>query len=173
MNDLDYILQSLRGIGRLEMIVRRPEVDQREVLQTAEFCLNEGLRGDNWSRRPSSRTADRSPHPDMQINLMNSRVLEVLAKDRQQWQWAGDQLIVDLDLCEEHLPVGTRLALGTAVLEVTAQPHTGCKKFAARFGMEAHKFVNAAEHRHLKLRGINARVVQAGTCESGAEVHVL
>lgn len=171
--NLERILQSPRGVGRLEMIVRRPDVDAREVVETAEFCLREGLLGDNWSRRPSSRTADRSPHPDMQLNLMNARVLELLCPVRDDWQWAGDQLIVDLDLSEEHLPVGTRLALGTAVIEVTEQPHTGCKKFAQRFGVEAHKFVNAAEHRHLKLRGINARVVQAGRCESGGEVRVL
>ena len=94
------------------MIVRRPEVDRREVLQQAEFCLREGLLGDNWSRRPSSRTPDRSPHPDMQINLMNAGVLQLLNPRRDLWQWAGDQLIVDLDLSEEHLPVGTRLAPG-------------------------------------------------------------
>lgn len=170
---LARILQSPRGVGRLEMIVRRPEVDQREVLQSAELCLREGLRGDNWSRRPSSRTPDRSPHPDMQLNLMNARVLQLLCPDRERWPWAGDQLLVDLDLSEAHLPVGTRLALGSAVIEVTDQPHTGCKKFAERFGLEAHKFVNAAEHRHLKLRGINARVVQAGKCKSGEEIRVL
>ena len=170
---LEHILQSPRGLGRVEMIVRRPEVDVREVLQRGEFCLQEGLRGDNWSRRPSSRTPDRSPHPDMQLNLMNARVLASLCADRAGWQWAGDQLIVDLDLSEEHLPVGARLALGTAVIEVTEQPHTGCKKFAQRFGLEAHKFVNAAEYRHLKLRGLNARVLEPGTCLSGDEVRVL
>lgn len=170
---LQRILQSPRGRGRLEMLVRRPEPGLREVLQELEFCPIEGVKGDNWSRKPSSRTPDKSPHPDMQINLMNARVLEAICPDRERWQLAGDQLIVDLDLSEEHLPAGTRLGLGTAVIEVTAQPHTGCKKFAERFGLDAHKFVNSAEHRPLKLRGINARVVQAGRCQSGAEIVVL
>lgn len=173
LEHLEHIRQSPRGRGRIEMLVRRPEVDAREVLEEAEFCLREGLCGDNWSRRPSSRRPDRTPHPDMQLNLMNARVLAAICPDRQKWQWAGDQLIVDFDLSEQHLPVGTRLGLGTAVIEVTEQPHTGCKKFAERFGLEAHQFVNAAEHRHLKLRGINARVVQAGRCQSGSEIFVL
>jgi hypothetical protein len=173
IESLERIRQSPRGRGRVEMLLRRPEPGMREVLEEIEFCLSEGVRGDNWSRKPSSRTPDRSPHPDMQVNIMNVRVLAAICPDREKWQLAGDQLIVDLDLSEDHLPAGTRLGLGTAVLQVTAQPHTGCKKFAERFGLEAHKFVNSAEHRRLKLRGINARVVQAGRCASGAEIFVL
>ncbi len=126
-----------------------------------------GLVGDTWFRRSSSRTADGSPHPDMQLNIMNARVIALLAQDKERWPLAGDQLFIDLDLTERNLPAGTRLALGSAVIEVTSQPHTGCEKFVARFGANATKFVNSPEGKQLRLRGINAKVVQAGTIRVG------
>jgi MOSC domain-containing protein YiiM len=167
---LGEILGSPKDEGRLEMIVRRPRAGEREVLEEGLLDLAEGLVGDNWKDRGSSRTPDGSPHPDMQLNVMNSRVLALVARDRGRWELAGDQLLVDMDLSEENLPAGTRLALGSAVIEVTAQPHTGCKKFVERFGLDALKFVNAPERKGLRLRGLNARVVRPGVIRPGAAV---
>src|SRR5690349_10062509 len=124
---LGRIRQSPADNGTLDMIVRRPSVDQREVLPEGTLDLASGLVGDNWSAKPSSRTPDKSPHPDMQLNLMNSRVIDLIAGTRERWALAGDQLYVDLDLSAENLPPGTRLAIGAAVIEVTNQPHTGCQ----------------------------------------------
>lgn len=169
-NGLSHILQSPQARGRVELIVRRPAEDLREVLKEAQLDVVHGLIGDNWGQRGSRRTPDRSAHPDMQINLMNARVIELICPDRQRWPLAGDQLYVDLDLSEENLPPGTRLALGTALLEVTDQPHMGCAKFVERFGVDAHKFVNSPERRHLNLRGINAKVVQSGVVRCGDEI---
>ena len=167
---LEEILGSPRDEGRLEMIVRRPRAGEREVLAEGLLDLAEGLVGDNWKDRGSSRTPDGSPHPDMQLNVMNSRVLALVALDRGRWELAGDQLIVDMDLSEENLPAGTRLALGSAVIEVTEQPHTGCKKFVERFGLDAMKFVNAPGRKGLRLRGLNARVVRPGVVRAGDAV---
>ena len=164
---LDTIRQSPADEGRLELIVRRPQIDAREVLEEGELDLEEGLVGDTWSARGSSRTADGSAHPDMQLNIMNARVIALVAQDKARWQLAGDQLFVDMDLSAENLPPGTRLALGSAVIEVTAQPHNGCKKFVARFGLDAMKFVNSPVGKQLHLRGINAKVVQPGTIRVG------
>lgn len=154
----------------MELIVRRPAVDVREELETAELDREVGLVGDNWSLRGSSRTPDGSPHPDMQLTLMNSRVIDFIARDRGRWALAGDQLFVDLDLSAENLPPGTRLSMGSAVVEVTPQPHTGCAKFVERFGSEAMKFVNSPLGRSLNLRGVNARVVQPGSLRVGDAV---
>ena len=129
-----------------------------------------GLVGDTWQARGSSHMPDRSSHPDMQLNLINTRLIALLAQDKARWPLAGDQLYVDLDLSEENLPPGTRLAIGAAVVEVTDQPHTGCKKFAARFGTDAVKFVNSPEGKALHLRGVNAKVVQGGTIRTGDAV---
>ena len=118
----------------LEMIVRRPQVGEREILEEGQLDLVDGLVGDSWKLRSSKRTADGTPHPDMQLNLMNSRVVALVSQDRSRWHLAGDQLYVDLDLSEANLPPGTRLAIGSAVIEVTAEPHTGCSKFVERFG---------------------------------------
>ena len=167
---LAEILGSPKDEGRLKMIVRRPRAGEREVLEEGALDLAEGLVGDNWKDRGSSRTPDGSPHPDMQLNVMNSRVLALVARDRGRWELAGDQLVIDMDLSEENLPAGTRLALGSAVIEVTAQPHTGCKKFVERFGIDAMKFVNAPERRPLRLRGLNAKVVRPGVIRAGDAV---
>jgi hypothetical protein len=167
---MEEILAAPRDAGRLEMIVRRPRVDAREVLEEAELDPRYGLLGDSWSARASSRTRDRSPHPDMQITLMNARVIHRLAGSRDRWPLAGDQFFVDLDLGEENLPAGSRLAIGDALLEITAQPHTGCSKFVDRFGAEALALVNDRERRPLRLRGIYARVVRGGLVRAGDEV---
>lgn len=164
---LDEIRRSPQDQGRLELIVRRPKTEAREVLERAELDLREGLVGDNWSTRGSSRMFGGSAHPDMQLNIMNVRVIALLAPDKERWQLAGDQLFLDLDLSDENLPPGTRLALGSAVLEVTNQPHTGCRKFSARFGPDALRFVNSPLGKQLHLRGINAKVVQPGEIRIG------
>ena len=167
---LDEVRQSPKNGGTLEMIVRRPRVDGREVLEEGELDLEMGLVGDTWIERGSSRTADGSAHPDMQLNVINARLLDLVAQDKARWQLAGDQLIVDFDLSEENIPPGTQLAIGSAVIEVTAQPHTGCQKFVARFGRDAMLFVNSPVGKQLHLRGINARVVQPGTIRRGDAV---
>ncbi|MEJ2131113.1 MAG: MOSC domain-containing protein [Gammaproteobacteria bacterium] len=131
--ELEAGLEEIRGApkdaGILELIVRRPTTNEREVLDEAELDTAEGLVGDNWKIRGSSTTEDGSAHPDMQLNIMNARATALVAQDRDRWPLAGDQLYLDLDLSVANLPPGTRLALGTAVIEITAQPHLGCKKF--------------------------------------------
>src|SRR4051794_35491447 len=164
---LAEIRRSPRDAGLLELIVRRPRVDEREVLAEGELDPSDGLVGDSWKERGSSRTPDGSAHPEMQLNIMNARVIALVAQERERWRLAGDQLYLDLDLSGENLPAGTRLALGEALIEVTAQPHTGCKKFVARFGVEAMKFVNSSVGRELHLRGINARVIRGGAIRVG------
>src|SRR4030095_603612 len=164
---LDTIRRSPKNEGAIALIVRRPQIDAREVLEVGELDLVEGLVGDSWKVRRSSRTSDGSPHPDMQLNIMNARVIALLAREKDRWPLAGDQLFIEMDVSSENLPPGTRLALGSAVIEVTDQPHTGCKKFAARFGLDALKLVNSPVGRQLQLRGINAKVVQSGVIRVG------
>lgn len=167
------IFRSPKDGGVLEMIVRRPQVGEREILAEGQLDVAEGLVGDSWKKRSSRRTADGTPHPDMQLNLINSRLVSLVSRDRSRWHLAGDQLYVDFDLSEANVPAGTRLAIGSAVIEVTAEPHTGCSKFVERFGLDAMKFVNASERRDLHLRGINARVVGPGAVRVGDAISKL
>lgn len=159
---LDGIRQSPKDRGTLDLIVRRPETGQREVLSKGSLNKENGLVGDNWLTRGSRSTADGSADPEMQLNIMNSRVIALVATDAQRWALAGDQLFIDMDLSPGNLPPGTKLAIGSAIIEVTSPPHTGCKKFVARFGKDAMLFVNSGIGRQLNLRGINAKVVRAG-----------
>ncbi len=167
---LDEIRRAPKDDGRLELIVRRPAIDAREVVDEARLDTEVGLVGDTWQQRASTRTQDGTPHPDAQINIMNVRATALVAQSRDRWPLAGDQLFVDLDLSGVNLPPGTRLAVGTAILEVTALPHTGCSKFVSRFGVDAMQFVNSPVGRALNLRGINARVVRSGTVRTGDAV---
>ncbi|HKN83017.1 MAG TPA: hypothetical protein VJW17_06265 [Pyrinomonadaceae bacterium] len=164
---LDHLRDAPKDDGRVHLIVRRPTVNEREVLEEAELDTVLGLIGDSWNVRASSKTPDGSPHPEMQINIMNARVTALVAQDKDRWALAGDQLYIDMDLSKENLPAGSRLAIGSAVLEVSPLPHTGCHKFVSRFGVDAMKFVNSAVGRELCLRGINAKVVQAGVVKVG------
>lgn len=167
---LDHLRQAPKDEGVVQLIVRRPHVDEREVMDEAELDPVSGLIGDSWIMRRSSRTPDGSPHPDMQINIMNVRVTALVAQERERWPLAGDQLYIDMDLSKENLPGGSRIAIGSAVLEVSPFPHTGCHKFVSRFGLDAMKFVNSEVGKQLCLRGINAKVVQGGVVKVGHTV---
>ena len=164
---LDEIRAAPADVGVLELIARRPAVDEREVLEEGELDVEVGLVGDSWSHR------GKHPHPEAQVTLMNSRAAALVAGERERWPLAGDQLYVDLDLSGENLPPGTRLAIGSAVLEVTDAPHLGCGKFAARYGDDARELVNSPEGVALNLRGINARVVAGGVVRCGDAVRKL
>lgn len=170
-DELTAALDDLRAApadgGRVELVVRRPTPGEREVLDEGTLDLADGLVGDGWSARGSRRTPDGAAHPDMQLNVINARLSSLVAVEPERRALAGDQLHVDLDLSEDNLPPGTRLALGSAVIEVTDQPHTGCAKFVERFGRDAMRFVNSPAGRQLRLRGLNAKVVVAGTVRSG------
>jgi MOSC domain-containing protein len=164
---MDHIRQSPKENGVLKMIVRRPAVDEREAISEGELNTTEGLEGDTWKTRGSSHTTDGSANVNSQITVMNARTIALLAQDEERWSLAGDQLYIDMDLSDDNLPPGTQLLVGSAIIEVSAQPHSGCKKFSSRFGVEAMKFVNSPEGKRLHLRGINTRVVQPGTIRVG------
>ncbi len=170
---LDEIRRSPGDAGCVELIVRRPAENEREVVDEAELDLELGLVGDAWFARGSSRTPDGGPNLLAQLTLTNSRVVALVARERDRWPLAGDQLYVDLDLSEDNVPAGTRLAVGSAVIEVTTEPHTGCAKYSARFGSDALRFINSPVGRAMHLRGINTRVVVAGTVRAGDAVRKL
>jgi hypothetical protein len=167
---LAHVREAPKAYGVLELIVRRPAVDLREVVEAADLDLEKGLVGDSWIHRPSRSTPDGSPHPLMQLNVMSSRAISLIADDPERWALAGDQMFIDLDLSMGNLPIGTRLAIGDAVIEVTEPPHRGCHKFSGRFGLDALRFVNSEVGRALRLRGLNARVVVAGAIRRGDAV---
>jgi MOSC domain-containing protein len=170
--DLEAALDHLRAApaetGTLEMVVRRPENAAREVVAEGVLDESAGLVGDNWLTRATSRAIAEGRHLDAMITVMSARMVSLLGDTPEVRALAGDQLYVDLDISHDNLPAGSRLAIGAdAVLEVTAKPHAGCKKFLARFGEEAVAFVNSDVGRQLRLRGLNARVVHGGVVRTG------
>ncbi len=167
---LAHVRRAPGDAGILEMIVRRPVEGEREVVDEAALDVDKGLAGDDWHARGWRRRPEEGPNPATQLTLMNARFVDLIAGSPERWPLAGDQLYVDLDLSGANLPPGTRLRIGTAVVEVSEAPHTGCGKFVRRFGADARRFANSEVGRRLNLRGINARVVESGTVRRGDTV---
>jgi hypothetical protein len=159
---LDEIRDSPKDRGRVKLMCRRPEIEEREIVDEAMLDAEMGMVGDNWRTRGSKSTEDGSAHPLMQLTLMNARSAALIARQPERRHLAGDQFFVDFDLSYSNIPPGTRLKLGQATIEITEIPHTGCGKFIKRFGVDAQKFVNSEVGRELNLRGVNARVVEGG-----------
>ena len=170
---LDDIRQSPADSGTLLMIVRRPDVDRREVVQEGRLDVVDGLVGDTWNVRGSASTPDGSPNPEAQVTIINSRALDLMAQSEDRWQLSGDQLVIDIDMSTENLPPGAQLSIGSAVIEISEKPHTGCVKFADRFGKDALRFVSTPMAMDMRLRGVNTRVVQLGTIRAGDIVEKL
>ena len=167
---LPHILDSPEDDGVLEGIVIRPEPGARRELQSCEISLAGGTPGDHWAKGCWMSTEDGKPHPDVQICIMNARCIGLIAQERERWKLAGDNLFLDLDLSPENLPDGQRLRIGTAVIEITPAPHGPCKSFLERYGRDAVVFVNGAEGRAQRLRGVYARVVLDGRITLGDRV---
>jgi hypothetical protein len=170
LSGLENIQAAPKDMGVLDLIVIRPQENERIPLAECQLSARLGVHGDDWAVKCWKNLPDGSPHPDVQVTLMNSRCIALLAQDKSRWPLAGDQLYVDLDLSEDNLPVGQRLAIGSAVLQITDQKHTGCAKFSQRFGPDALAFVNSPQGSRLHLRGIYAKVVQDGAIHTGDAV---
>ena len=139
------------------------------IAPAVRACVQASRSGSTTDRHAAVRSGSMRT-----LAVMSSRMTGLLSADPAVQALAGDQLYVDLDLSHDNLPAGTRLALGDdAVLEVTAKPHAGCRKFLARFGADAVAFVNGEAGSALRLRGLNARVVAGGVVRPGDVVRRL
>jgi MOSC domain-containing protein YiiM len=167
---LEHILQSPQDAGPVEMIVSRTAHGERRVLNECALAPETGVVGDHWAKGCWKSLPDGKPDPDVQVTLMNARVISLIAQTRERWPLSGDNLIVDLDLGSHNLPVGQRIAIGSVILQITEVPHTGCKDFAGRYGVDALQFVNSPQGKQMSLRGINARILQAGVVRVGDRV---
>jgi hypothetical protein len=171
---LPEVLASPRDAGTLNSIFVRPAANERRTLAEARLTPEGGIDGDRWVTDSYYRLPDGTSDPRCQLSLMNDRLLRQLAGGDEAMCLAGDNLIVDFDLSEENLPPGARLAIGPdAIIELTDLPHTGCGKFAKRYGDAARAFVNIKDRKPFHLRGRYAKVVHGGTVRTGDEVRKL
>ncbi len=172
-NRMPWVLDSPGDKGRVELIVARPKTNEREVLSQALFSSEAGVAGDNWQKQCWKTLASGQADPVVQVAIMNARMIEVLTRDKNQWPLAGDQLFIDLDLSVNNLSPGTRLQIGSAVLEITAEPHRACSKFKQRFGDVARQYVNSAQGDAHRLRGVYAKIISTGEVSTGDVIHKL
>jgi hypothetical protein len=171
--EVGHVRAAPQEAGKIEHLVRRPQPFEREVVQELTFSVRDGVVGDCWSTKPSSKTPDGSPHKGKQVTLMNARVIALIAGEREHWSVSGDQIHVDLDLSKRNLPVGTRLRVGTAILEVSDAPHIGSEKFQERFGKDALRFLSTKEGLERRMRGMNCFVLHGGTVRKGEAIRVM
>lgn len=164
---LEEIAKAPKDGGRLEAIVIRPRANERRPVNSVEISADLGVNGDHWAKGCWKTLPDGNPHPDVQICIMNARVIRLLAGDKDNWPPAGDQLFFDLDLSRDNLEPGQRLKLGGAVIEITDVPHNGCRKFIERYGLAATQFVNSKFGKENRFRGVYAKVVETGTISVG------
>lgn len=168
---LPGVLDSPKDQGILKKIFVRPGENERHSVEKADVSPEGGIAGDRWVSDHWQHLADGRSDPESQITVMNSRILETIAGSEKAMCLAGDNLIVDLDLSENNFPAGSQVHVGEGViLEFTAESHTGCNKFSARYGQQALKFVNGPLGKPQNLRGRYFRVVQGGTLQVGDTV---
>jgi hypothetical protein len=167
---LDRVRAAPRDTGRVEVIVRRPLRGERDLVQEAQLDTELGLVGDGWLARGSRHTIDGAADPACQLTLISTRVLAAIEPDRGRWPLAGDQVYVDFDLSVESLPAGSRLQVGTAQIEISEKPHTGCARFSERFGVDALRWISTPVGKAHRMRGLNARIVRSGTVQVGDTV---
>ncbi len=168
---MDWLLESPKDGGVVRGIVVRPATDERQELEQVRLSPEGGVEGDRWASTAQRKLEDGRLNPDVQVTLTNARLIEIVAKDRSRWGLSGDQLYVDMDLSIENLQPGQRLAIGSAVLEISEVPHRGCSKYTSRFGKAAFDLVDSARGRELRFRGVYAQIVQEGTLAVGDRIH--
>ena len=165
-----HVRAAPRDEATVTLIVTRPGTDERVVVTSARLTPEEGLAGDHWLARGNAKMPEGRANPEAQLTLMSTRVLSAIEPDPARWPLAGDQFYLDMDLSEANLPPGTRLAMGTAEVEVSALPHTGCVKFAGRFGHDALRWISTHEGLAMRMRGMYVKVVRAGVVRTGDAV---
>ena len=171
VQSLDQLMAKLPGFleaapkdnGTLDLIVMRPEAEERVLPQSHDVTAQHGVNGDHWIKGSGYTLDDGTGDPEAQICMMMSGCIAAIAGHRENWAPAGDNFFLDMDLTPANMPPGTRFAIGTAEFIVTETPHNGCQKFIDRYGRDAVLFVNTGKGKELRLRGIYARVTKDGT----------
>jgi len=158
------VLRSPSDSGTIELVAVRPAESERRVVEEAQVSTEAGIIGDSWLERLDG---DKEISHHNQVTLMNSRFAAAITPEGQGWELAGDQLYVDFDISVDNAPPGTRLQVGSAVVQISAQPHTGCAKFVSRFGRDIWKATRTEERKELRLRGVNASVAESGVVRRG------
>ncbi len=164
---LDHIRAAPQDGASIRQICLRPSQGARAFPDHLDMSVEQGIAGDRWPAEAWLRRPDGAPDPRIQVSILSQRVLDLCWRDRLATPHPGDPLVVDMDLSHRNLPVGTRLAAGSAILEVSDKFNTGCAKWQARYGGDSLRWINRPELRPDRLRGILCRIVRGGRVRLG------
>lgn len=159
----DWVLQAPKDNAPIFTLCVRPEEGQREFVETIAFDPDQGIVGDRWIRKTWMHLPDGRPDPRIQVCILGSRVLQLIRPEGANMIYPGDNIIADMDFSEANLPIGQKLQIGTAIIEVSDVFNTACSKWNERHGPDSLKWINLPENKPHRLRGILAQVIQAGT----------
>lgn len=167
---LAHVLDAPTDAGPVHMLCRRPDRNQRDFPDSLLLDPVDGVAGDYEMAKPWLTLADGTPDPRIQVSILPLRVLDLVWRDRETTAFPGDTIIADLNLTLDNLPVGTRLQVGSAVLEVSDLWNEGCAKWKVRYGRAAYEWTSAPAHEPLRLRGIFCRILRAGEVRLGDRI---
>jgi len=168
--DFELLIEGLEALaapptaaGSVHAVVCRQSGEHRTTPPQVRLCPDQGVLGDRW--------AHGSAKPEMQVAVMRTDVAHLIAGGQHPAMF-GDNILVDLDLCSDHLPPGTKLRVGSALCVVSTEPHVACNQYARRFGMAAFKLTADKRWREQNLRGIYMSVLEAGQVAPGDAIEV-
>ncbi|MFT6089771.1 MAG: hypothetical protein ACJAWM_001153 [Sulfitobacter sp.] len=167
---LEHILAAPDSGAVIGQLCFRPDFEQRSFPDTLEMTVKHGITGERWTKKPWLTLPNGDPDPRIQVSILSQRVMDLCWRDRENTVHPGDPIVVDMDLSAANLPVGTRLSAGSAILEVSDKFNTGCIKWHDRYGNDSLRWINKADHREYRLRGILCKIVQDGTVKVGDQL---
>ncbi|MFT5632095.1 MAG: hypothetical protein ACI9HB_003282 [Gammaproteobacteria bacterium] len=167
---LSTILAAPKSGAIVEQLCLRPGFSERSFPELLELTVAGGIIGERWTKAPWLTLSDGTPDPRIQVSILSKRVMDLCWRDRENTHHPGDTMIVDMDLGVENLPNGTRLGIGSAVVEVSDKFNTACIKWQGRYGAESLRWLNLRKNRDYRLRGILCRIVQDGVVRLGDEL---
>lgn len=169
---LPHILAAPRDGAAIDSLCFRPAYGERRFPDQLHLTVAGGIADERWLKAPWLTLPDGSPDPRIQVSILPRRVMDLCWRDRDTTVHPGDTMVADLDMSEANLPAGTRLRVGSAVLEVSDKFNTGCAKWRDRYGADSLAWINHKPNRPLRLRGVLCRIVQDGVINASDQIHV-
>lgn len=149
------------------LAVRPGPPGMREARDEIELDPVRGALGDRWERKTWLYLPDARPDPRVQLALCNTSLLALMQAAAGTQHHPGDTIFSNLDLGEQNLATGSRLRVGTAVIEISDVENDACAQFAEHYGEVVFKWIREPANRALRLRGVFARVVVGGKVRVG------
>lgn len=169
---LPHVLNAPKTGSRVAMLCTRPARNERVFPDAIVLTRARGIDGDREMAQPWLRLDNGDPDPRIQVSIIPQRVLDLVWRDRENITHPGDNIVADIDVSLDNMPVGTILTIGTAALRVSDEWNDGCAKWNKRMGRAAYEWTTQPDHEPLRLRGIYCEIITDGVIKLGDTITV-